>query len=113
MPIEIERLMNRLANSHGQRRGIGWLIEQFLNDGEFVAAQTGNHVEIPDAVAQPIGHTNEQVAAGRMSEGVIALLQVINVEIQYCKPLSTPDTFEFLLKLLAKHLAIGQAGQLI
>ena len=81
MTIEIEWFSNCFADSHGQRRGIGRLIEQFLNDGEFVATQTGNHVDISDAAAQPIGHALEQLVAGRMSEGVIDLLQIIKVEV--------------------------------
>ena len=36
---------------------------------------------------------------------------MIKVEVQDGEPLSAPDAFEFLLKLLAKHLAIRQTGQ--
>ena len=51
MTIEIERFSNGIADSHGQCSGIGRLIEQFLNDGKFVAAQTRNQIDISDTTA--------------------------------------------------------------
>ena len=113
MTVEIEWLSKCIADPRSQRRSIGRLIETFLNDGEFVAAQTSNHVYISDAVAQPIGHAHKQFVTGWMTEGLIDLLHIIKVEIKDGEPLSALDTFEFLLKLLAKHLAIRQTGQRI
>src|SRR5665647_161461 len=102
MTIEIEWLVNRFTGSHGQRRGIGRTIKRCLNDGEFVAAQPRNQVDISDAAAQSVGHALEQLVPGRLSEGVINALQMINVEVQDCEPLSPPNTLELLLKPLAK-----------
>ena len=71
MTVELEWLSKCIADPCSQRRSIGRLIETFLNDGEFVAAQTSNHVYISDTVAQPIGRAHKQLVAGRMSERVI------------------------------------------
>src|SRR5664280_927815 len=103
--------MNRFTGSLSQRCGIGRAINRCLNDGEFVAAQTGNKVDISDAAAQSVGHALEQLVTGRMPECVIDALQMINVEVQDCQPLSPSGAFELLLKPLAKKQTIGQTGQ--
>ena len=111
--IEIERLMNRFADPHRQHRGIRLLIERRLNDGKFVAAETGDHVDIPDTAVQAICHSLEQLVAGRVTEGVVDALKMIDVEVQDRQPLSALNPFERLFELLVKKLAIRQASQRI
>jgi len=83
---------------------------QFGNaDDEFVAAQPSQQVGRLDAGAQPLGELDQQGVARRMSEGVVDVLEVIEIEEHQRKLLSSRAIFDGLVAQLSQLRAVRAA----
>ena len=57
---------------------------------ELVAAQARHGVPLADAAAQPLGHSPQQLVAGRVPERVVDDLESVEVEKEHREPLGQP-----------------------
>lgn len=110
--VETERrrqLLQELFRHHGGpfRGGRGFQQEQ-----EFVAAQAGQGVALPQAGPQALGHGTEQAVPGRMAEAVIDVLEAVQVEEEHGTAAAFPGReAEGMLQAGQEQGAVGQVGQ--
>ena len=55
----------------------------FLDDGEFVAAQTGQDIGIAKRGLEPLRDFDQQLIAGRMPQRIVHILELVEVEHQH------------------------------
>ena len=94
-----------------QLRGFRRIADRGLEHRELVAAEPRCHVAVPEAAAQAIGHTLEQLVADQMAERIVDALEFVDVDIEHGQLLARPDRLQRLLEPLAKQRPVGQVGQ--
>ena len=86
LAVEIEGLLDQPDDPERERDGtLALVLLVFLDDGEFVAAQTRQHVGIAKRRSQPLRDFDKQLVAGRMSQRVVDILEFVEVEHQHGK----------------------------
>ena len=92
----------------GQRDG-GGLVDVLADDDELVAAEAGDEVARAHGRAQPARDLDEQLVAGRVAEGVVDDLEVVQVEEEAGQAAGARP--EPLGHVLGEQRAVGQPGQ--
>src|SRR5487761_2030596 len=81
---------------------------------KLIPAKAGNSVGFAHAIQKTLSRLLQQYIALGMTQSVIDLLEVIEIEKHHCKrQRSSMGLFHFLLQAVEKHARIGQAGQVI
>ena len=82
------------------------------DDGKFVAAQTRYQIVFVERTSDPTGDFADQFVPDRVPQGVVDVLEVIEVDIEDggCRA-ALLNLFDDLLEPLAKIDAIGQAAE--
>ncbi len=111
VPFDLVRLDDRLADALGKRSRVGRFLHLGHDDGEFVAAQTGNRIGLSGAAAQTVGDQFQQFVPDRMAERIVDALELIEIEAQDRQTLTAFDAFEFMFQPFAQQDAVGQIGQ--
>ena len=75
-----ERLLEALEDSLRQHECIGGIPILGVEDDELVARDTTDHAAVGERVAQSCRHRHEHVVAGLMSEGVVDVLEAVDVD---------------------------------
>ena len=89
--------------------GVGDLRQQ---DRELIPAQPGHRVALADAAHEPAGHDPDQRVAGRMAEGVVHLLELVEVDQKHGRMAGvTLGQGQRPAEPVAKEKPVGQAGQ--
>ena len=82
--------------------------------GELVAAEPGQRVRGPQHRPEPLGDLHQQVIAGRVPEGVVDTLEVVQVAEQHREAaLVDRVQVERVLDPIGEQPTVGQAGELI
>ena len=84
---------------------------QRLDDREFVAAETGDHVDLPQATLEADGDDAQQFVAERMAERVVDLLEVVEIEAEKRETLAGFGGDEGGADALGEQGPVGEAGQ--
>ena len=83
-----------------------------LDDGEFVRAETADDVVRPDRRAQPVGHAFDDGVAGFVTEGVVDILDPIEVDrMDRQQAVALVETGKRAAQPLGEMAAVGEAGQ--
>jgi len=82
MIVDLVALAEAVDDAPGKARRIFRRMDVLLEDDELVAAETGDEVLRPQHFAQAIRHGTEQLVAAGMAEGVVDLLELIEVDEQ-------------------------------
>src|SRR5439155_20564926 len=101
VPVEMERLHDRLANTTRERRRIGRLLDRRHDDGELVATQPRDRVGLTRAAAQAVRHHLEELVADRMAQSIVDALESVEVEAEHRQHLAAVYTLEHVLNPLA------------
>ena len=111
LPVDRERDGERgdEARRDGHRGAELRLVEQ--QDRELVAAEAGGHVAGADARLDAVGDRGEQPVAGRVPEGVVDVLEVVEVEEQDDRDPVGGRVLDRAVDLLGEQAAVGEAGQ--
>ena len=110
--VEREGLSQAFEHTPAQEMSIVRLLDADLNDAEFVAAQARHGVGRPHAGLQPLGGLLQQEIARAVAEGVVDLLEVIEVEAKDRGPEAAPaGVRQGKVQALAQQHAVRQAGQ--
>jgi hypothetical protein len=69
-----------IANPLSEHGGVGWLLDSRLHDGEFIPP---NRAKISQSRKQPgSGGHGLRVVAGRVTQGVVDALEMVEIEVQ-------------------------------
>src|SRR5208282_5877007 len=83
-----------------------------LNDGELVAAETRDRVDLPQALLEPLCDRHEQLVSHLVAERVVDVLELIEVEKEDRKTVvASLHPADLLLEALAEHHSVRQVGQ--
>ena len=110
-PAAGERPPNRLVDAvrHLQRRRHAALLDEH---GELVAAEPRRGVARADAGEQPPRQLDQQLVAGGVAEGVVDVLEVVEVDEEHRDPLArSPRACERVLEPLGEQHAVGEVGE--
>ena len=107
--VDLIRLDDRVPNALCERGRVRGLLQLRHDDGELVAAEAGNRVELPDAAAQPVGDDLQQLVADRMSERVVDALEMIEVEAQHRQALAALDAPELVSSRSRNSTRLGRS----
>ena len=83
LALEVERLLQHLHDPVGDVRGPDALPAVLEQDRELVAAQPGRRVGRAERLLQPLADLGRQPVAGRVAEGVVDRLEVVEVHEQH------------------------------
>jgi hypothetical protein len=98
-----------IGNLHGATR-----IAVTADNGEFVTAETGDHIIRPQYVAHSARRLPQHGVAARMTEDVVHLLEPIQIKTDDCKLLvASPRPLQPRSQLLIQGGSIGNPGQRI
>ena len=113
--IEIVGLRNKLNDAGGQTGcALAWLFLARLNDGKFIAAQTGEHVGFTQRGLQPLRGLPEQFISGRMAQRVVDVLELVEIHHEHTEGLAVAlQAGDGALELLGEIGPVRQAGQYI
>ncbi len=83
-----------------------------LQDRELVAAEAGHHVGRPDGPAQAPGHLAQQRVADRMAEGVVHVLEIVEIETEHREWVcAAPARRESQVEAVEEGPPVGEAGE--
>ena len=91
--------------------GIRWRGYRNLHNGKLVATHAGDRVRLAQQTAQPVGNHPQQLVAGGMTERIVDVLEVIEIEDVGGDDLAALGPCQGLFQLLIEEHAVGQAGQ--
>jgi len=93
----------------GQHRGVG---RAFHQDDELVAAHPGREVSaLGGALAQPVGHGNQQVVADVVAERVVDPFEAVEVEVADAEPVRGLGRGDQVGQAFAEEGTVRQAGE--
>ena len=84
--VDDERLGDRHAHATGHLDGREVVVQTREHHGELVAAETGHRVAGPHGAADAAGRDGEQLVARGVAQGVVDLLEAVEVEQQDADP---------------------------
>ena len=100
-----------------QRKVVGVVGRNFASqhDRKFVAAESRHQIAAADIGAHPRGHHGQQPVAHRVTEGIVDVLEKIEVDAQHRDAAfgTDPDLLKRLAQPLLIHHAVGEARQAV
>lgn len=96
----------------GNGFGVAAALQAREQDNEFIAAQSGDGVDIAQVFLQPLGDALEQQVPDRVSKAVIDVLETVQIKKQHCA-----DALRFgavskgCLQAVLEQCAVRQTGQ--
>ena len=100
---------DQLAGNHG---GILCVVELGQEDDELVAPQSRQDIFLPQACAQASGCGRQQAVADRMAQGVVDLLEIVQVEEENARlQVVAAGDGERLIRAVDPQTPVGQAGK--
>jgi len=103
-----------LDNSPGETRGVLARFDVLLEHHEFIAAEPRHEILRAQHFAQPVGDRAQQLVAARVTQGVVDLLELIEVDKQQCRQLvGMMRNRQQTLDLVAEIEAVWQRRQLV
>src|SRR5437868_2235952 len=111
-PTQDERLTQLAKGSGGDFDGSLNSGDRWEQQGEFVASQTGNGVNLAHGVAKSRAQLSEKLVAGVVPERVVDPLELVEIEEDDGEPRARPlRGGERLLRPLLEQGAVRQVGQ--
>ena len=112
MAGEIERRLERLQHAPAEQLGVDRVLDADEHDAELVAADPRHGVDLAHAGAEPHRDLLEQEIARGMAEGVVDVLEAVEVEKQQGRHVApAADAGDRLLEPLEQQNPVGQPGQ--
>ena len=113
MAVDIERGAHGVHDPGRQRGRFGTRAHVALEDGEFVSPEAGHRIGLTHETAQANADLLQELVAERMSEGIVDVLEVVEVQAKDGKLVTDVRPGEMLFHFYAEQMAIGQIGQLV
>jgi len=109
--VNIVRFAHHLDDALCKGGCIRWLGDADLHDRKFVAPHAGDGIGIPHKPTQPFSYHFEQLVADRMAEGIVDILEVVEIEKMGGHDLATLDAGQGVLQVFIEQCAIWETGQ--
>ncbi len=107
-----EGRFERVEDATGQVLGLVGAVDPRRQDGELVAANTGQGVFSPDQAGQARSHCRERFIAPGVPETIVDGLEAVEVEKQERNRLAaTPGAFQGVLQPVSEEQPVGKPGQ--
>ena len=90
MSVELEGGLKQLEQPATELLGFGGIVDAHLHDRELVAADAGDRIDLAHAGAQRAPHLLEQEIAGRVAQGVVDVLEAVEVQQQQRRHVAAP-----------------------
>ena len=110
MPEDVVRLGDRRQHALGEALALVGAHGARLDDGELVAAETGEEVGFADAGAQALRNCLEQGVANRVAVRIVDLLELVEIDPVQRQRAALAEALEGMLERLAEVEAVGDAG---
>ena len=111
VPIDIERRLDHRQQAAGEPDRLHGPADPRLYDGELIAAEAGDRVGVPRLLRQPFGDRLQQGVAGRMAQGVVHRLELVEIEAEQCQSLTALCMGQLRLQIETEQHAVGQIGE--
>ena len=109
---DIEWPRHAVENAPRQELGRFRVAQPGLDDGEFVAAEPRQRVAFAEQVLQALRRQLEEPVAGLVAEGVVDVLEAVEIEEQDRKPgIGAREPVQLLVETLRKQETVRQSGQ--
>ncbi|HEY3726388.1 MAG TPA: hypothetical protein VGL51_04385 [Solirubrobacteraceae bacterium] len=110
--LDVDRTLQRGPDPLYQRRHVLWLGQVAEQQGELVAAQAGDRVRGPDGTTKPDSDLGQQLVAGGVAEGVVDLLEAVEVHQHHGQPGQVAlGLCDGVLDALLEQDPVGKPGQ--
>ena len=111
-PFDLEGSLEVLTNALDHRQGITLVIQSWHRQHEFIATKAREQILIALEALQTLGHATDDAVTHLVTEGVIDLGEMIDIEKQHHQGVVMTLTFtERLAEFAFEGLAIGQLRQ--
>ena len=111
-PVDEARLLGDQGDDVAGDVLRGGAISLGEQDGELVTAESGDQVGAPHPHPQQFGHRDDQLVTGAVAEGVVDLLEVVEVHHQQRSAGAVPlAQVEVALELLIEAAPVREPGQ--
>ena len=111
LPVDLVGAADGFDHATRKRSGVGRLGDVSLQNGKLVATHARDDVGVARERAQPFRDHLEEFVAGGVAEGVVDVLEVVEIE-EVCRYLFTAfGPGKRLFELLIEQDAVGQAGE--
>ena len=114
MIVDLVALAQAVDDAAGQAGGVLVRLDVLLEHDEFVAAEARDEILRPQHFAQPVGDRAQQLVAAGMTERVVDLLELVEVDEQQRRQLlgAVLDRQQ-ASDLVAEIDPVGQRGQFV
>src|SRR5512132_1970441 len=110
--VDEERKSNGLQDLLRDLCGVSLVRDGGNEHREFVAAEAGNRVSLPDAAADPLRDSAQQLIADRMAQGVVDYLEVVEIQKERRELLLGPvGLHNGHVEPVVEEEAVGHSGQ--
>lgn len=109
--VQFERLVQGGQQGVGPVRGHRRCGQPAQQDGELVAAEPGHQVARAGRGTQPVGHLHQYAVAGAVPEGVVDLLEVVEVDQHQGRDALGVAGGQLLGALVQQVTPVGEPGQ--
>ena len=82
LTVDFVRLAQERHDAFGKGARLVRSGEPYLQDREFVAAESSDHVAVAQARAQTLRHRHQKLVAGGVPQAVVDVLELIEIEIK-------------------------------
>jgi len=114
LTFDIVRLAQERHDAFGQDARLRRSGEPRLQDREFVAAESSDHVGAAQARAETLRHRRQKLVAGGVAQGVVDVLEFIEIEIKNGEYFRVPaHAQQSFVEALVKQHPVWQTGQRI
>jgi hypothetical protein len=114
MAVHMVGLGERGANAACEPHGILRRFEILGDNGELVAAEAPDEIDLAHTLLQPGRDLGQQRIAGGVAERVIDVLEAVEIEAEHRHQVAVPlGARHRAVEMLVKLKAVGQAGEAI
>ena len=112
--VDLERLGECVQDGLGGKVDPLAMVHVGHHDRELVATEPGHRIGLPDAADNPPRHIDQQAVAGQVTDGVVDLLEAVQVDEEQGQDVSRPPrALDVLFQPIPEQLPVGQAGQIV
>ena len=112
--VDLVALAEMIDDAPGETGGVLVRSDVLLEHHEFVAAEPRHEILRAQHLAQPVGDRAQQLVAAGMTERVVDLLELIEVDEQQCRQLlGIMRNRQKTLDLVAEIDPVGKRGQFV
>ena len=104
---DVHRFVHGCDDALGQHGRILVAGDAALDDGELVAAEAAYRVDLARTGFEPFSGLAQQLVTGWVTQGIVDLLEAVEVEAQHGEALTAAEALQRLVNPLSEEHAVG------